>query len=197
MARTQAADYEERLEAIVDKAAELFASKGFLGTSVMDIARACGASKSLLYHYFTSKEDVLLAVMSSHIDSLIESLEDVQSSNHSSKDKLSALVSAFMDDYVGAAASQSVLLKELDNLPASARAEIVSKQRRIIDAVQSWLIDMHPSLDLDHKKARAVTMLLFGMINWTGNWYDPTGPVRPAEIAELAVAMVTSGFSGR
>ena len=195
MARTQAADYEERREAIVSKAAQLFASKGFLGTSVMDIARACEASKSLLYHYFLSKEDVLLGVMSSHIDSLIEDLEVVRSSTGSSMEKLSALVSAFMDDYVGAAASQSVLLNELDNLPPPARAEIVGKQRSIVDAVQGWVIDIHPTLAQDRKRARAVTMLLFGMINWTGNWYDPNGPVSPAEIADLAVAMVTRGFS--
>lgn len=195
MARTQAVDYEERREAIVSEAAQLFASKGFLGTSVMDIARACGASKSLLYHYFPSKEDVLLGVMSSHIDSLIEHLDVVRSSTGSSMEKLSALVAAFMDEYVGAAASQSVLLNELDNLPTLARAEIVAKQRRIVDVVQGWLVDIHPSMAQDQKKARAVTMLLFGMINWTGNWYDPKGPVSPAEIADLAVAMVTRGVS--
>ncbi|MET3473204.1 AcrR family transcriptional regulator [Novosphingobium sp. 1529] len=190
MARTQAADYQERRETIINKAAELFASKGFLGTSVMDIARACDASKSLLYHYFPSKEDVLQGVMSSHIDRLIDNLEDVQAAPGTSEAKLDRLIKAFMADYVGAAAHQSVLLDELDNLPTDARREIIAKQRRIVDAVQAWLVDIHPQLKNEHGKARALTMLLFGMINWTGNWYDPAGPISPDEISRLAVTMV-------
>lgn len=193
MARTQAVDYEERRETIVEKAAELFAAKGFLGTSVMDIAKACDASKSLLYHYFPSKEDVLLGVMSSHIDRLIETLEEVEGSEGESAEKLARLIRMFMADYVGAAASQSVLLHELDNLPAEARADIVGKQRRIIDAVQGWLVEIHPELAKDRARARSLTMLLFGMINWTGNWYDPAGAVTPDQIADMAVGLITRG----
>src|SRR5262249_11214860 len=54
MARKQAPDYEQRREAIVDAAAALFARRGFLGASVADLAEACGASKSLIYHYYPS-----------------------------------------------------------------------------------------------------------------------------------------------
>lgn len=191
MARTQAADYEERRDSIVEKAAELFAIKGFLGTSVMDIAKACDASKSLLYHYFPSKEDVLLGVMSTHIDRLVETLDEVQASTGSSSDKLSRLIRLFLAEYVGAAASQSVLLNELDNLPAEARDAIIGKQRRIIDTVQGWLVDIHPELAGDRHKARALTMLLFGMINWTGNWYNPAGAITPDALAAIAVGLVT------
>lgn len=191
MARTQAADYEDRREAILQRAAELFASQGFLGTSVMDIARACNASKSLLYHYFPSKEDVLLGVMSSHIDRLIEHLDAVQDQSCSGLERLSRLLALFMEDYVGAASSQSVLLNELDNLTTDARSEIVTKQRRIVDAVQAWLIQIHPSLAQNLPKARAFTMLLFGMINWTGNWYNPNGPITPNQIAAMVFQLVS------
>ena len=70
MARTQAADYEQRREAIVEKAAERFASQGFRGASVADLAEAVGASKSLIYHYYPSKEDILFEVMDSHLQEL-------------------------------------------------------------------------------------------------------------------------------
>jgi hypothetical protein len=32
-------------------------------------------------------------------------------------------------------------------------------------------------------------MLVFGMINWTGNWYDPEGPAKPRQIAEMVLEM--------
>ena len=177
MARTQAADYEERKEAILDQASALFARKGFLGTSVMDIAEACGASKSLLYHYYPSKEDVLIGVMSSHVDVLLEDVGEV------------IALQRFMQHYVGAADRQKVLLNELDNLPADSRRQIVAKQREIIEVVQALLVKSHPEELADPAKARAKTMLVFGMINWTSTWFDPAGKLTHAQIADMAFEM--------
>jgi AcrR family transcriptional regulator len=186
MARTQAADYDQRREAIVDRAASLFASSGFRGTSVSDLAKACETSKSLLYHYYPSKEDVLYAVMSSHIDQLLEDVEEVMARDGSPAELLHALIHSFMAHYVGAADRQKVLLNELDSLPADRRAEIVGKQRTVIDAVQGLLVGIDARLS-DPAQARVQTMLLFGMINWTHTWFDPAGPVSAAVVADLAL----------
>jgi len=190
MARTQAADYEERREAIVEKAADLFAARGFLGASVSDIAKACRTSKSLLYHYYPSKEDVLYAVMASHIDRLVEDVETAAADGGNARDRLRRLLRLFMADYVGAASRQKVLLNELDNLPQDRRATIIAKQRRIVDAVQALLVEIEPALADDRGEARARAMLLFGMINWTGNWYDPAGALKPEAIADRAFDLI-------
>jgi AcrR family transcriptional regulator len=190
LARTQAADYEQRREAILDKAARLFARGGFDGSSVADLAEACNTSKSLIYHYFPSKEDILYAVMSSHIDQLVADVDAVLTRGGSAAEQLDALIHAFMDHYVGAADRQKVLLNELDSLPANQRAAIVARQRRVIDAAQALLVALDPELGLDPARARAKTMLLFGMINWTHTWYDPAGPIPPAQIADMALRMV-------
>ena len=190
MARTQAVDYEERREAIVEKAADLFAARGFLGASVSDIAKACNTSKSLLYHYYPSKEDVLYAVMSSHIDRLVEDVETAHQAGDDARSRLRHVLRLFMQDYVGAAARQKVLLNDLENLPEDRRVGIVAKQRRIVDAIQAMLVEITPALAANKAEARARTMLLFGMINWTGNWYDASGPIKPDAIADMALDMV-------
>lgn len=192
MARTQAADYEERREAIVERAAILFAARGFLGASVQDIAKACGTSKSLLYHYYPAKEDVLYAVMASHIEHLVEAVNAVDQQSGSAGDKLLALLKRFMAHYVGAAARQKVLLNDLEYLPADKRAVIVAQQRQVMDAVQQLVVAVDPALAADPAAARVKTMLLFGMINWTGNWYDPDGPVKVDQLAEMAFAMLNT-----
>lgn len=193
MARTQAADYEERREAILDKAAALFAKSGFLGSSVSDIARACKTSKSLLYHYYPSKDDVLYAVMLSHIDALLSDVEGLPELSGSAQDRLRLLLRMFMKHYIGAANRQKVLLNELGNLPEDRKAVIVSKQRRIVDAVQSLLVHIHPELGNSSKQARAKTMLLFGMINWTMTWYDPAGGLSVDELVDMIVDMTVAG----
>jgi AcrR family transcriptional regulator len=186
LARTQSADYEQRKAVIVDAAADLIASLGFGGASISDLAKACGISKSLIYHYYPSKEDILYAVMASHIDQLIDAVELVLGKSGPPNQRLRLLLYTFMDHYVGAASRQKVLLNELAHLTDQARADIIGKQRRIIDAVQRLVVEILPDLAADPARARGQTMLLFGMINWTHIWFDPKGPLSAHDVAEMA-----------
>ncbi len=187
MARTQAADYEQRREAIMEKAAELFARVGFNGASVSELAAACGVSKSLLYHYYESKEAVLHEVMASHVEVLTADVAHAMAMDASPLERLRELVHRFMQHYVGAANRQKVMLNELGNLPEEERKMVVAMQRRLIDAVQSLLQEIHPALHNEPVRARVETMLLFGMINWTHTWFNPDGPISAYDLAEMVI----------
>jgi AcrR family transcriptional regulator len=191
MARTQAADYEQRRETIVDKAAALFAKQGFLGASMSSLAAACEMSKSLLYHYYASKEELLYAVMSSHIDQLTDDVEEVMALDQAPNDKFSMLIHAFMNHYVGAADRQKVLLNDLDNLPAAERDIIVAKQRAIIDNMRRLVGEVFGQAD-SNAEGFVRTMLVFGMINWTHTWFDPQGPVSADALANMVVDLTLS-----
>ena len=91
MARTQAADFEARRTAIVERAAALYAERGFLGASIADLAKVCRTSKSLIYHYYPSKEDILFDVMHSHVRALLDAAENVLKSPGNAADKLRAI----------------------------------------------------------------------------------------------------------
>ena len=186
LARTRSVDYEQRKAVIVDTAAELIARSGFSGASVSDLAKSCGISKSLIYHYYPAKEDILYAVMASHIDQLIDDVELVLIKSHPPIERLRLLLHAFMDHYTGAASRQKVLLNELAHLTDSARADIIGKQRMIIDSVQRLVVELRPNLATDPARARGQTMLLFGMINWTHTWFDPKGQLSAHDLAEMA-----------
>lgn len=193
MARTQAADYDERRGVIVDKAAALFARQGFLGASMSDLASACDMSKSLLYHYYTSKEELLFAVMISHVDQLIDDVDAVLRVDESPHEKFVRLIHAFMNRYVGASHRQKVLLNELDNLSPIQRRIIMEKQRSIVDNLQRLLDAAFGEAD-QAGEARIRTMLVFGMINWTHVWFDPGGEVSPDRLAEMVVEIVSGGM---
>lgn len=194
MARPQAPEYEQRREAIVERAAELFARLGFRGASVSDLATACETSKSLIYHYYPSKEDVLYAVMASHIDQLLEDVSIATSSGAPDEAMLRELITAFMRHYVNAGNRQKVLLNELANLPPDKRAIIVGKQRRIVTAVQELLQRLDPALAADPVQARVKVMLLFGMINWTHTWFDAAGPISPQALSAMVADQVLAGL---
>src|SRR5258707_15457615 len=56
-------------------AAEIFSRRGFRATSMNEIGAAAGLSKPTLYHYFRSKEEILVLLYTEVLD---ESLEDAQ-----------------------------------------------------------------------------------------------------------------------
>lgn len=189
MARTQAADYGKKRLAITEHAAKLFAERGFVGASISDLASVCGVSKSLIYHYYASKEAILFDVMNDHVEALQAALDRVDASDPPDA-QLRALSRSLLDQYVGAADSQKVLLYELPSLPAEERQAIIEKQRTLLDRVESLLGALNPDLAADHGRMRVKVMLYFGMLNWTHTWYRPTGPVARDELADMAAETI-------
>jgi AcrR family transcriptional regulator len=193
MARKQAPDFEQRRDAILEQAARLYAAQGFLGASVADLARACKTSKSLIYHYYPSKEDILFDVMHSHVRALLDAAEQVTIQPLAPDAKLHALTQAFMRLYVGAASRHKVLLNELARLPPKRREAVVHIQRRLIEIVEEALVAVRPTLAAG--AIRPAAMLYFGMINWTHTWLDPGGPIAPERIAALAATLFVDGLA--
>ena len=66
MARPRNADGQRTRQAILDAALELFADKGYFGTSLRDVATAVGVRESALYNYFKSKEALFDALILAH-----------------------------------------------------------------------------------------------------------------------------------
>jgi AcrR family transcriptional regulator len=195
MARTQAADYDDRKDAIVEAAAALFASHGFNGASVADIAQRGKISKSLVYHYYQSKEDILYDVMISHVRALDVAAREAIASDARPERKLRELAHRFMALYVGAAARHKVLLNDLDHLPKVRRAEIVAVQRGLIEIVRKLLVEIEPALKKKSGASFAAAMLFFGTINWTHTWFDPKGPVSAGALAQMAVDLTLGGLA--
>jgi AcrR family transcriptional regulator len=192
MARPQSPDYDLRRDAMLRAAARLFARQGFAGASISDLAKACCTSKSLIYHYFPSKEAILLEVMSSHLDALVEAA-DQATRGGSPEEKLRALAREFMALYVDARDSHKVLLNELDSLAAGPRGEVIGKQRRIIASVEDLIREIRPGTG---SLALPLAMLFFGMINWTHTWFRPEGQVSAGQLADMAVNLVLDGLQG-
>ncbi len=190
MARPQSPDYDKRRDAIIGAAASLYARRGFQGASVADLAKACGTSKALIYHYFPSKDDILYEVMAAHLDDLVDAADDAMRTGDA-RERLRALTMSFMRLYVNARDSHKVLLNDLDNLPPERRSEVVAKQRRIIAVVETLVREIRPDAN---PVLLPLSMLFFGMINWTHTWFKSGGGVSEETLAELAVELMLNGL---
>ena len=77
MARPKNADGQRTRQAILDAALELFADKGYFGTSLRDVASAVGVRESALYNYFKSKEALFDALILAHEHTRTERLSPI------------------------------------------------------------------------------------------------------------------------
>lgn len=186
MARTQAVDYDQKRDSINAAAARVFAQKGFGGASLSDIAQACETSKSLIYHYYPSKEAILYDVMTGHMDDLLSVCTEIDARNVDDIERFRGFSRVLLRHYVGAADSQKILVYEINNLPAGQQDSIIAKQRQLIDYAEALLARTNPNHGLDRPTLRAKIMLFFGMLNWSHTWFRNDGPIERNKIADMA-----------
>ncbi len=156
-------------------------------------------SKSLVYHYYPSKEDILVDVMQSHVAAWLTTAETIMAQPLSAVEKLRAITHEFMKHYVGAADRQRVLLNELGHLPRNRAAPSLASgsnahAQKLIEIVQALLAEIRPELNERSTLKLPAAMLYFGMINWTHTWMDPSGAASPEKIAELAANLFLDGI---
>lgn len=85
--------YDERLQEILNAAQELFAAFGYSKVSIQKIIDRVGIAKGTFYHYFSSKEELLDALVMKFAEGLLEELSViVEDESKPAKDKLNALM---------------------------------------------------------------------------------------------------------
>ena len=196
MPRGKASTFELQRSAILRNAAQLFAEKGFVGTSMADLARACEVSKALLYHYYRDKAHLLFDTADSYLNTLIEIVADVQARALPPTEHLSALIARFMQEYEHSQAQHMVLVQDVKFLGKSEYARVVAKERLVVDAFAEAIAALKPRF---RKKALRVplAMILFGMINWTFTWLRADGPLAYQDMAEVVTEIFLRGVGSR
>src|SRR5262249_21758783 len=99
-------------QAILEKAAEAFAERGYATTSMSELAAACGVSKALLYHYYESKDAILFDLLDRYMKRLTAIVEEVGGRNLAPPEHLDALVRAFLADYESSRARHVALVND-------------------------------------------------------------------------------------
>ena len=108
---------EERRRAILDAAVRVFARKGAHATRVGDIAAEAGVSHGLLYHYFSSKDEVLETVIADAWGRLVDALRMVVDGDAEPDDKLRHVVVILLRSWRFEPDAVRVLVREVGRGP--------------------------------------------------------------------------------
>ena len=194
MARGRSPGYEDQREMILNQAAALFARRGYPATSMNEVAEACGLSKPTLYHYFRDKYNLLVHIADGHVSRLQALVQEVQAQNLPPEPRLRALIHRFVKEYAEARHAHRVLTEDVKFLQPEDSERVLNKERAVVAAFADALAQMRPDTETA-ALTKALTMLLFGMINWMFTWLRPDGELNYETMAPIVADLFFGGVS--
>jgi AcrR family transcriptional regulator len=198
MARPKSSQHELKREEILEVAAQCFADRSYAAASMNDIAAAGGTSKARLYHYYASKESILFDLLDRYTQRLLAVIGHTEATaqrrNLDDRAALHELVRGFLQEYQHSATRHVALLHDTKFLGPAQRDLILNRQRDVVSAVTRFLRRAYPAR-VSAANQTPVTMMLFGMINWTFTWLRPGGPLSYTAFADEVIAMLEHGLA--
>ncbi|WP_329057368.1 TetR/AcrR family transcriptional regulator [Amycolatopsis sp. NBC_01480] len=180
------------LESLLQVAVKLFNERGYDGTSMEDLSRKLGITKSAIYHHVPSKEELLRLSVDRALDGLFEVAAQTAELDGRAIDRLEHLVRGSVLVLADRLPFVTLLLRVRGNTKVE-RAALA--RRREFDLVVTDLVklaeaegDVRPDVD-----PAVAARLLFGTVNSLIEWYRPR---RGSSATELADAVCKMAFDG-
>lgn len=181
---------------IVDAAAELFREKGFVATSLEDIASAVGMYKGSLYHYINSKEDLLFAVVREPAEQILGEVRELTDLDLPPAEKIRRIIRAHVRTLQENFTYSSVYLEEFAGRHRSEEWTAMDREyyHFVVDVIGEGKLrgDFGATVDV-----RITALALVGALNWLTHWYQPDGSLSGAEIAERFCDVFLIGLLNR
>ncbi|CAG6398034.1 TetR/AcrR family transcriptional regulator [Streptomyces cocklensis] len=182
-------------DSLLAVAVEVFNERGYDGTSMEDLSRAAGISKSSIYHHVRGKEELLNRAVGRALDGLFGILDQPEAGNGRAVQRLEYVIRrtavVLMDElpYV------TLLLRVRGNTTTERWA---MERRREFDQQVAKLLKAavaEGDLRVD-VEVRLATRLLFGMINSIVEWYRPAvkGALDRDQVADAVVRLAFDGL---
>jgi len=173
---------------VLDAAVELFAERGYDGTSVSQVIARAGVAKGGFYHHFASKEALLYEVYGDLIGRQLSGMAEILARGGPPAERLRALVHDLVETTAASARPALVFWREMHRLDHERTAAYRRQRRRYHDAVRTLIHDAQVAGEFARvASADTVTFTIFGFVNELPLWYRPDGRQRPAQLAgELA-----------
>ena len=193
MGRGRHAGYDDQRELILEHAAALFARRGYPGTSMNQVAEACGLSKATLYHYYKDKYALLVSIADSHVSRLQGIVREALTEHKTPDAQMRVLIRRLVEEYAGAQNAHRVLTEDVKFLDDADRERILDKEREVVNGFARVVAALRPDLK-EAALSKPLTMLLFGMINWMFTWMRPEGRIDYDAMAPIVADLFLGGI---
>jgi TetR/AcrR family transcriptional regulator, cholesterol catabolism regulator len=178
---------DERKVQFIETAMKLFAEKGYYSTSIQDIVDAWGISKGAFYHHFSSKEDLMLAVIRHHFEKMMASITAISEDSGSEKERFIQQIAAhFANMHEHKDFLQMMMSEQLPKISDDIRHYLLKQQAYIFSWYCDRLIEVYGTKV--ERYVLDVATMLNGMIRqYMFCFFLQTNRIHAEEIARFLV----------
>lgn len=187
---TETADTKEQL---MQKAIDLFASRGFKGTSIRDLGKAVDVSISNIYHYFGSKEGLLLAILERSSKMILENLQQVADLSLNPLERFKAILEVHIKLSEKFKKENKIFFMDEEHLSPDGLEINKKTQRAILDIYLKELAALKEAGHLRSRSLRVAAFNILGVINWKLRWYRWDGEMTQEEVTREMIDFILNG----
>jgi AcrR family transcriptional regulator len=185
---------DERRAQLLAAALEVFTAAGYHSAAMDEIADRAGVSKPVLYQHFPSKLDLYLAVLDTHIDSLVFAIQRAIQSTPDNAIRVQATIGAYFD-FIEAEGEAFRLLFESDMNVEPAVRERLNRMTYDCAAAVSAVISLDTGLP--QEAAMLLGVGLIGSAQVTArHWLERDSKLTREQAQTLATNIIWRGISG-
>lgn len=187
--------FARRQQEIIDTSAQVFAQRGFHGTSTIELCEANGIGKGALYYYIGSKERLLAAIHDRVMDEVMAGADRVETTGGSATERLAMLGSELLNVIARYPDHVWVFLHDFPALTGENARQFRWRRRefeRRVEAVFTSGMESEEFRGIDPKLA---TRAWLGMHNYTYLWLKSGGRLSANQVAKSFADIFVSGIS--
>lgn len=184
-----------RKEQITNTAAELFSERGYMATSMRDIAEKMGIEAASLYNHVSGKEEILHSICFDMAHLFIKAIDEVNDIYFDAEKKLRMAIQNHVGILTATLTRSTVFLHEWKYLTGDNRTAFISlrdKYEKEFTVILQNGEDENLFKDVDKKFA---VLNILSSLNWITEWYKPTGEMTPEQIAAKLSDFILMGLS--
>jgi TetR/AcrR family transcriptional regulator, cholesterol catabolism regulator len=183
----------ETKDRLLEIAIDLFATEGYAGTSIRDIAKAMGMSISNIYHYYGSKEGILLAIFEQSADRLYDNLRRVAELDIDPLTRFSLLMRTNLTLSGCFRNEARIYTIEREQFPPEAQERTRAVQRQILKIYVDQLRALEEQELLAPGDLGVLAFNVLGVINWPLRWFREGGALSFEQVGDEIVRFVLRG----
>lgn len=174
-----------RRRQILEIAAQLFARKGYRGTSMRDIGEQAGVLGGSLYHHIKSKDALFVELHNAALDAAEERITAAIAAQDAPWAKLEAACATMLDIQLAPDSLTTPMMNDFREVPDAVRQQLIARRDRFEEPFRALVeaLPLPPSIDRSLYRT-----LLLVQLNATADWYRP-GRLTPDQIAAQIVAL--------
>ncbi|MGI4864306.1 MAG: TetR/AcrR family transcriptional regulator [Janthinobacterium lividum] len=184
-------------QVILEEAAKLFKDKGYVGTSMRDIAGQVGMEAASMYNHIKSKDEILDNICFRISDIYIAHLQEIEELPLTYGEKLRTLIRRHIQLMIEDGPEVSVANHDFKYLPAARLTDFTEARRRYEKGLAALIGAGTAAGEFQAVNPTVALFTILSAVRWIELWFKPGRSLSAQELEDNIITMLLNGLEKR